>query len=70
MNSVKYIRVVIAQVTQGEFAAAAGASQAAVSKWERGLSDPDKAEMAAIMAKYPAVKPEHFFAEMHAPSRS
>jgi len=62
MNCIKFIRVVIAQASQADFATAVGVSQATISRWERGEASPDIDECKRIRSAYPAVTAEHFFA--------
>jgi len=47
MNALKHIRKNIFAVTQAEFAAVAGVTQATVSRWENGVA-PSLEEMQAI----------------------
>ncbi len=47
MSAIRYIRGEIFKVTQGEFAALAGVTQASVSRWETG-GPPSMDEMQAI----------------------
>lgn len=48
MNTIRYIRTQIFGVTQGEFAAICGVSQATISKWERDACSPPLSNLAAI----------------------
>lgn len=61
MVPIKYIRLVIAQEKQAEFAERIGVSQATISRWESGETSPSIEECARIRAAYPAVTAEHFF---------
>ncbi|NLS03586.1 helix-turn-helix transcriptional regulator [Rhizobium sp. P32RR-XVIII] len=47
MNALKHIRKNVFAVTQAEFAAVAGVTQATVSRWENGVA-PSLEEMQAI----------------------
>jgi transcriptional regulator with XRE-family HTH domain len=47
MSTMKHIRTKVFEVTQAEFAALAGVTQASVSRWERGVA-PSLDEMRAI----------------------
>lgn len=49
MNALKHIRTKIFGLTQSEFAAIAGVTQASVSRWEGGVS-PSLDDMRAIRA--------------------
>lgn len=48
MNPLLYIRKSLFELTQVEFAALVGTSQATVSKWEAGELEPDRAHMDRI----------------------
>lgn len=48
MNPIEHIRKQIFAVSQAEFAAIAGTTQASVSRWECGLLEPSHSEMARI----------------------
>lgn len=47
MSTLKHIRTAIFEVTQAEFAALAGVTQASVSRWEKGVA-PSLDEMKRI----------------------
>jgi DNA-binding transcriptional regulator YiaG len=49
MNTIRHIRKKVFKVSQAEFAACAGVSQASVSRWENGVAL-TSTEMAAIRA--------------------
>jgi len=48
MTPIEHIRRFVFEVTQAQFAAIAGTTQASVSRWENGEQAPDQKEMARI----------------------
>lgn len=48
MSELQHIRKVVLGLSQADMAKIAGVTQATVSRWEAGLSEPDRAEMKRI----------------------
>lgn len=67
MNNVRRIRKTLFRVSQSEFGAIAGVTQATVSRWEAGLLAPSLNELDRIRAtakeRGVRLKPEDFFAK-------
>jgi len=51
MHAIKHIRKTLFKVTQAEMAVIAGTTQASVSRWEKGQSDPSLDELARIRSE-------------------
>jgi DNA-binding transcriptional regulator YiaG len=51
MGPIEHIRTKILKITQTELGAIASTTQASVSRWEKGESEPDRTEMEAIRAE-------------------
>jgi DNA-binding transcriptional regulator YiaG len=51
MGPIEHIRTQILKVTQAQLGEIAGTTQATVSRWEKGESEPDREEMERIRAE-------------------